>query len=455
MLTLAVDVGTTTTHCVVHRFDPGDPARGDGRFRPRHELLFESQVHFTPRRPDGELDVPALVRLHRDELLAAGFPPGRLGMGAALVTGEAARCANAHEAVTALSGLCAALVSALAGGHAESRLSGRGSGAQGDSQERLRSVACLDIGGGTANLSRFACGRDAGFCNLRIGGRMVRFDASGQILSFTPVAARLSEAAGYRLALGVMLLPEARKAIAATAAELLLRALQGEALPAWAFDTPWDRPAPVGFPDALYVAGGVGELFHHPEIADSRRFQDLGADLAAALARRLPKTLAVPLPPQSLRATVVGVGEHALLLSGTTIHDGRASREALRDLAIVELPSEGELPTLPAGAIAWFLRPPADCGFGLLERLAERILALEAGRKTSMFVAVLESDLGKAFSVALRLAAKRRGLDSEILCLDCLDLSDAVLLDVGAPLPEGAMPVLARTLVFPTERDVM
>lgn len=450
MLTLAVDVGTTTTHCVVHRFDPGDPARGDGRFRPRHELLFESQVHFTPRRPDGELDVPELTRLHREELAAAGFPPGRLGMGAALVTGEAARCANAHEAVTALSGLCAALVSALAGGHAESRLSGRGSGAQGDSQERLRSVACLDIGGGTANLSRFQCGRDAGFCNLRIGGRMVRFDASGQILSFTPVAAKLSEAAGYRLEVGATLLPEAQTALAAAAAELLLRALQGDDLPAWAFDTPWDRPAPVGLPDALYVAGGVGELFHHPESADPQRFQDLGADIAVALSHRLPKALAVPLPPQSLRATVVGVGEHALLLSGTTIHDGRASREALRDLAIVELPAEGELPTLPAGAIAWFLRPPANCDFDLLERLAERILAAEVPRKSETLVAVLESDLGKAFSVALRLAAKRRKLDSEILCLDCLDLSEAVLLDVGAPLPEGAMPVLARTLVFPT-----
>jgi len=454
MLTLAVDVGTTTTHCVVHRFDPGDPARGDGRFRPRHELLFESQVYFTPRRPDGELDVPELTRLHREELAAAGFPPGRLGMGAALVTGEAARCANAHEAVAALSGLCAALVSALAGGHAESRLSGRGSGAQGDSQERLRSVACLDIGGGTANLSRFACGHDAGLCNLRIGGRMVRFDALGQILSFTPVAARLAATAEFPLHAGDVLLPEARKTIAAAAAKLLVRALQGGDLPDWAFDTPWDRPAPSGFPDALYVAGGVGELFHHPEMADPQRFQDLGVELALALRRLLP-TLVVPLPPQSLRATVVGVGEHALLLSGTTIHDGRESREALRDLAIVELSLEGELPTLPTGAIAWFLRPPVDCGFGLLERLAERILALEAGRESRTLVAVLESDLGKAFSVALRLGAKRRGLGFAIVCLDCLDLSEAVLLDVGAPLSEGAVPVLARTLVFPTERDVV
>ena len=61
---------------------------------------------------------------------------------------------------------------------------------------------------------------------------------------------------------------------------------------------------------------------------------------------------------------------------------------------------------------------------------------------------VLEADLAKACSVAIRLAASEAGWRGGVVCLDGLPLDDADFLDVGQAQEEGAIPVVLRRVLF-------
>ena len=448
MLTIGVDVGTTTTHFAVHRVDPGEPPSRGGFFAPSRTLVAESPAWFTPWRGDGTLDGAALLDLHRDGLAAAGIEPSRIAAGAAIVTGEAARAGNSGEALSALSVICGSMVPVIAGGWTESVLAGKGSGALADSRDRLRTTAALDIGGGTSNIALFRSGEPAGACNLRLGGRMVRFDGRGRVVRRTEAASRLARIAGWECEPGVRPSPGQLEALAGEVARGMVRTLEGGVPdPGWT-DVPWDR-TPCGPPDALYVSGGVGELLHRPGSADPGRFLDLGVEIARALSRELPAGLAVPLPTESVRATAVGIGEHALRIAGATVHDSRSTRGPILGARVVDAGPIGIPPAeVPPGPVAWRLRWGPSTGFDALLRSARALVAAAASRGDRDLLAVLEADLAKACSVAIRLAASEAGWRGGVVCLDGLPLDDADFLDVGQAQEEGAIPVVLRRVLF-------
>lgn len=449
MLTIGVDVGTTTTHFTVHRVEAGAPASRGGGFAEVRTKVAESPVWFTPWEGEGRLDAKALGRLHREGLELAGIEPRRIAAGAAIVTGEAARSGNVDEAMESLSGLCGSMVSVLAGGRTESVLTGRGCGARDDSRDRLRTTACLDIGGGTANIAVFRYGESVGACNLRIGGRMVRFDPEGRILSRTATAAALARAGGWECEPGLLPAPGMPTALAERAVDAILSCLDGAEVDPSIEDAPWDARPPDG-PDAIFVTGGVGEVFHRPHLSDPGRYRDLGTELAAALRRKLPQAMAVSLPREAVRATVVGVGIHSIHLAGPTVHDSRNGDGAIRNARLVWTDSDGMPPDwIPPGGVAWRFGFGPSVEFGRLAASARQVVRAARERGDSTVLAVMESDLAKAYSVALRQACAAEGIELGLVCLDGLGLGDAELLDVGTAQARGEIPVVARTLVFP------
>gem|GEM_PF-2192855 len=435
MVSLGVDVGTTTTHHALWRLEPMGASWGPAEF------LSESPILETPWKDDGSLDVSALVGWHRDLLAKSTVRFGLPKMGTALVTGEAARRPEARSALDALGTLCGGLVGSLAGGRIESLLAGRASGAEADARARLRRAACLDIGGGTANAAVFHPDGGHRLANLRLGGRMIRLGRAGEILRATAPAHHLAREAGLSLELGRILSEGDRKTLCRRAAAICLRALDGDA-PAWAWDAPWDRP-PGGW-DLLYLCGGVGDCARHPP-SDPLAWGDLGPELAQAFVEQVSSARLRFPEGQAIRTTVTGVASRLARLSGSTVWDGREGT-ALRGLPVMRLdlrqfPSQPF--SLPDGnlgqAIAWCILLPDPLDWKLLRSIASFLGGLSVAHP---LVVLVSDDHARALGQALRLEAPGR----ETLVLDRLVAEAGDFLDVGPALANGSVAVSLRSL---------
>src|SRR5512147_1408896 len=100
MLSVGIDVGTTTTQIVFSRLVLADTAR-PGQV-PRigisdKTVLYQSPIVFTPLADRETIDVPALMEILRREYREAGLDPQEVETGAVIITGETAKKKNADE----------------------------------------------------------------------------------------------------------------------------------------------------------------------------------------------------------------------------------------------------------------------------------------------------------------------------------------------------------------------
>jgi ethanolamine utilization protein EutA len=118
MLSVGIDVGTTTTQVVFSRLKVRNTARPG--LVPRIEIDARAVEHvgaiaFTPLLGPDEIDADSLLQLVHQEYVAAGIDPMDVETGAVIITGETARRSNADQVLTALSGLAGDFVVTVAG----------------------------------------------------------------------------------------------------------------------------------------------------------------------------------------------------------------------------------------------------------------------------------------------------------------------------------------------------
>ena len=209
LLSVGIDIGTSTTQCVFSRLTLNNTASSFSVPRIKitgKEVLFRAPVRLTPLLDGDSIDAPALERMIRTDYLAAGIAPGDISMGAVIITGETARKANARAVTQALSELAGDFVVATAGPALESILAGRGSGASELSAASGKTVLNLDIGGGTTNMAFFARGEPVCEGCLNLGGRLLRFREDHRtVLSFTDAMSWIAEECGVVLREGLVL----------------------------------------------------------------------------------------------------------------------------------------------------------------------------------------------------------------------------------------------------------
>src|SRR6266851_6414915 len=185
LLSVGIDVGTTTTQIVFSRLTLQDTAR-PGQI-PRIGItakfvLYQSPIVFTPLADRETVDAARLTELVRREYAAAGVDPAQVETGAVIITGETAKKKNADEILHALAGLAGEFVVTVAGPHVESLIAGRGAGAAAYSQEHFSRVTNVDIGGGSANSALFQAGALVAAAAMNYGGRIVEIEhASGRV----------------------------------------------------------------------------------------------------------------------------------------------------------------------------------------------------------------------------------------------------------------------------------
>jgi ethanolamine utilization protein EutA len=469
VLSVGIDVGTTTTQVVFSRLVLHDVARPGQVPRiqvDEKSVVHHGRIHLTPLSAPDEVDAAALAELVRGEYAAAGISPGAIETGAVIITGETARARNADAILTALSAAAGDFVVTIAGPNAEAQIAGRGSGVARWSADHYEQVTTVDIGGGTSNAAVFRMGRHLASAAIAVGGRQVEIAPDGKVLRIAPpgrailAAHRLGLREGERASLGAL------TAFCDAMADLIVDLATGQEIrvgPGVALTAPLTGTQES---TSVFLTGGIGACYDvRPPVgtlAEVARYGDVGPLLADALHRnpRL-QALKVRRPPETLRATVLGAAGQTVTLSGSTIWADR-DLLPLRNLPVLRpaMPGRGGGPSFAeavgqalarwdlddATQVAIVVDLPAELGYPALQATAEELVGYhDAHGRGRPLVLVLQQDYAQVLGQTVQ--AARPGLP--LLVIDQVGLGEGDFIDIGLPVLDGrAVPLSIKTLVF-------
>lgn len=481
MLSVGIDVGTTTTQLVFSRLTLTDTAR-PGQV-PRigisdKNVLYQSPITFTPLADRETIDVARLTEIIRREYAAAGVDPRQVETGAVIITGETAKKQNADAVLKGLGGFAGEFVVTVAGPHLESLIAGRGAGAAQYSQHHFCKVINIDIGGGSANSALFNAGAMLAAAAMNYGGRILEIDhATGTVRHIAEPANFILQDINLRLALGDSPSLSDLKQFTDRMADLTVELIEGggpSPLAKLLYLTP---PATVSGKGAvLMLSGGIGHYVHNPirinSVAEVTLHDDVGPLLSDSLRQHpILKTYETVKPAETLRATVLGASMQTVTLSGSTIW---AEKDILpmKNVPVIRPdfgnptspdvgPTSGDVGLLTAAiatavqrwdvnlntdnfAIALELAQPLN--YNLLLQLATGLSqfanTLPAGRP---LVAIIERDYAQALGQTVKALLP----DRPLLVIDQVGLQEGDYIDIGAPLMDGrVVPLSVKTLIF-------
>ena len=471
LTSVGIDVGTATSQIIFSQLILRRLGRElSSRFVvTERDTLYLSPVHFTPYTANRErIDDQALGRLVDAAYQEAGLTPRDIDTGAIILTGEAIRRDNARAIADLFAAQRGNFVCATAGHNFEALLAAHGSGAVAYSAEQQCRVLNVDIGGGTTKLAVAECGRMLSTAAFHIGGRLLATDEFRMITVLEPGGQALAREAGFEWQVGSRVTNEEIERLVSHMAQAILSLAQDEE-PASELAQLW-LTAPLSGAkkyDAIIFSGGVGEYVYGKE---TKSFGDLGAPLGQALRRQIDNgALHFMLAParECIRATVMGAAQHTVQVSGNTIHRTDETLLPQKNLQVLrpEVDLTGEIMSATiAEAIQRHFRV-----FDLVEGLAEVALVFRwDGPPTAIRIAafcrglidglpetlknarpiylVFDRDLAGLVGTILR---DDFAIESPLLCLDGVTLSDFDFIDLGKTLePSGTVPVTIKSLVF-------
>ncbi|MEK7440649.1 MAG: ethanolamine ammonia-lyase reactivating factor EutA [Chloroflexota bacterium] len=471
MLSVGIDVGTTTTQLVFSRLTLSDTSR-TGQV-PRigitdKSILYQSPIVLTPLADRETIDAVRLSDHIKREYQNAGVDPTQVETGAVIITGETAKKKNADEILKSLSGLAGEFIVTVAGPHLESMIAGRGAGAADYSKKHFCSVTNIDIGGGSANSVIFKAGEMITAAAMNYGGRIIEIDhASGKIRHIAEPARHILN--DLKSNLGVADSPSLNdlRRFTDRMADLTVELTEGTSSPLAQklYLTP---PSPVsGKNTVLMLSGGIGHYFYNPipinSVSDATIHDDIGPLLAESLRNHaIIKTYETVKPSETLRATVLGASSQTVTLSGSTIW---AERNILpmKNVPVIRptinnLASPNQIASAISDAVRrWDVHPETD-NFAIALELGEALnytslLQLATGlaefAKTlppaRPLVAIIERD----YAQALGQTVKAMSPDRSLLVIDQVGLQEGDYIDVGLPMMDGrVVPLSVKTLIF-------
>lgn len=479
LLTVGIDIGTSTSHLmlsrlVVRRLGKGMQSRWIVSER---RTVFLSPVILTPYRGDFSIDAAQLEEFFTDSFRQAGVAPEAIDTGAVLLTGEAVRRRNARAIADLFAHTSGRFVCATAGHHLEALVSGYGSGAVTLAQRTGEAILNIDIGGGTSKFAFADGGKIRLAAAVNVGGRLLAYDRYRRITRIEPAAREIANWLGIPLLLGDALRAEDGSRIVEAMADCLAEAIQPgtaarrgtQARPGTVADLSrrllLTDPLPACKPERITISGGVAEYLRDPS---ARAFGDLGPQLAARVAERLAKALGVPVEPaaEQLRATVVGLSQFTVQVSGDTIFIEDNHLLPLRNLPVVSIrsgpqPAAAEITELTRQALrrrelypaeqplALFVHWQGRPVFSALQELALGITEALAAAVTAghPLVVCISQDCAQGLG---HLLARRLANAGAVVCVDGLELGDFDFVDIGARVAgKQVVPVVVKSLIFP------
>ncbi len=474
MVSVGIDVGTTTTQLVFSRLAVSNVSRL-GQI-PRFQVsgksvLYESPAYFTPLLSPDVVDVQKLSEIIRSEYQKAGIQPDQVETGAVIITGEIARTQNAEEILKAISSLAGEFVVTVAGPNVESLIAGRGSGAATYSAENYTTVTNVDIGGGTSNAAIFRVGEHLSSSALAVGGRQIVIEkTSGIVQHIAPPGQQIIKALGLPIFVGKRVDVDVLQPFCDCMADLvadLIHGVQSDLSRQLQLSPPLTHAAES---KVLFISGGVGTYYYQPveihSLADVTIHNDVGPLLAQSL-RLNPRIrqMRVEKPAQTLRATVLGAATQTITLSGSTIFTD-AKLLPLRNLPVIRPHLyNGDLqnPRKVAEAVqtavqrwdiqqnsgnyAIALHLPPRLDYPTLQSLASGLVQFFGAHHSAdaPLVLITEADYAQVLGQTIR------SLDARIplISVDQVNLAEGDFIDIGEPILDGrVVPLSVKTLIF-------
>lgn len=426
LLSVGLDVGTTTTQMIVSRLRVENKATGFAVPEleiAEREILYKGAVHFTPLTGESLVDKEGLQALVDREYALAGIRREQVDTGAVIITGETSRKENARTALEALSQYAGDFVVATAGPDLESILAARGAGAVEYSEKTGKTVLHMDIGGGTSNLCLIKAGKILATGCLNVGGRLLKRDEYGNILYRSPALAYTKETDISKILEDMVSALEMAAGLR-PADERLARFMTEEVT------TPWEIPQEKPI---ISFSGGVADCIQkdYPPLA----FGDIGPELGRAIRGSLLCKGAYILGAETIRATVIGAGCYSTTLSGSTVFY-RGVQFPIKNLPVVAFSPE----KVTEETVVFSIADGENFSYAQIKQLAA---ALAKKTQGAIYVA-LQTDAAKALGHALCLLLPQ---DRPICCIDRVKLTEGDFLDIGAPIGP-ALPVVIKTLIL-------
>ena len=448
LLSVGLDVGTTTTQMIVSRLTVRNEAGGFAVPKMQitnREILYESPVHFTPLVGENLVDGDKIRQLVEQDYKNAGIKPEDVDTGAVIITGETSRKENAQTVLSTLAGFAGDFVVTTAGPHLESVLAAKGAGALERSQKEKLPVLHIDIGGGTSNLCLMEKGNILRTGCLNVGGRLMKRDAEGTVTYVSPVLDGFTA-----IKVGEIPTKEELWKLSGLLCDVLCEAAGRKErtglLDAFSTREAGAVWAPPGEAVLVSFSGGVGECIEK-EVQDNA-YGDLGPLLGKAIGGSGLCRGPYCISGKAIRSTVIGAGCHATMLSGSTVFCTGVSLP-LKDLPVAVFTKEEQedLKTHMPSRVQGFESVPVlalpgyeSPSYKKVCRLADTLASL---CPKGVFVC-LQQDMAMALGQALRLRLPK---EVPILCLDGLAPQGHSYLDVGKPVGP-CIPVVMKTLVF-------
>lgn len=471
LLSVGVDVGTTTTQIIFSRLNLQDVSR-PGQI-PRinitdRKVIYQSPIVFTPLIDFETIDADKLNEIVRREYSTAGVDPSQVETGAVIITGETAKKKNADEILRALSGLAGEFVVSVAGPNVESLIAGKGAGAADYSQKNYATVTNIDIGGGSANSATFRAGNLIGAAAMNYGGRILMVDhASGRVTHIAEPAKNIL--ADIRLNLNEGDTPSLDDLCRFTdrMADMTLELVEGTSSPLAQKIYLTPPVGDTGRGSVLMFSGGIGHYYYNPiainSVSDATIHDDIGPLLAESLRKhaRLNSYTIVP-PSETVRATVLGASTQTVTLSGSTIW---AEREILplknvpvtRPTLPVSLDPASISRSITEAVTRWDVNLATDpfavalelnnsLNYDSLTQLATGLkMFADTMPGDRPLIAIIERDYAQALGQTVKGLAPSRAL----LVIDQVGLSEGDYIDIGTPLMDGrVVPLSVKTLIF-------
>jgi ethanolamine utilization protein EutA len=473
LTTVGIDIGSSTSHLMFARVHLQRlSAALSSRFVVvDRRLLWQSPILLTPYRSDDTIDVDELAGFIGGCYAYAGIAREDVDSGAVILTGEALKRRNARAIADLFSEQAGKLVCASAGHHMECQLAAHGSGAVALSRGHNATLLNVDIGGGTTKLALIEKGRIVATCAIAVGGRLLVAEPGAGLTRLERPAQQIAAALGLRLQLGQELAAEARQRIAARMARLLAGLIDlrqpGELAQTLLVTQAWPVELANMRIDAMTFSGGVAEYLYRRE---SRRFDDLGLDLAEELRHILAHRRDLPPvwdPGQGIRATVIGAAQFSVQISGSTILIADPGKLPLQNLPVVacdlDLGEEIAPQTVTARVRAALVRADLEEGESPValafpwggDPSHARLHAVAAGICAALprtlqlelpLVLLVDGDVGRSLG---RIIREEVAPEADIIALDGVQLREFDYVDIGA-LKEASnvVPVIIKSLLF-------
>lgn len=462
ILSVGIDIGTTTSQVIFSKLtleNSSFTAVPEVSIKDK-EIIYRSDVHFTPLTMDDTIDIPAIEALIDAEYAKAGVRREDIGTGAIIITGESSRKENARRAVMGLSRHAGDFVVASAGPDLESVLAGYGAGAGDYSKHTAKPVVNFDIGGGTTNASVFVDNTIEDSFALDIGGRLVRADEMNRLTYVSERIKPLIRELGLTIAVGqdadVAALCELTDAFAKVLLKICDQAPLSDA-EAQLYINHKDKGQVI---DAVMFSGGVAECIYDEGDApltldDLQRYGDIGPFVGRSVAKVFSKAPHIQLlvPNEKIRATVIGAGSYSVRLSGTTVlaNDDLAP---LKNIPVIAIDHVDDTQRLKAELLLKqrMYEPGQQLAVALSCETVNDYLSM---KKVAKALAEGGKDLGPVLLVivredyakALGLLLQKYSQGQPVICLDRINVAQGDYVDIGKSVA-GIVPVVVKTLIF-------